>query len=442
MNEGMRPSTLAAVFLLLAASAAAEEFYVPLSSRTELQLTNPSSTRVTLAIERLGGDGARELALEPGQTVSWNEETERVGMLRIAADAAINITAVSHCDPCASRLSVPVLDSHDVLAEGAIPLRAQRRDPAWRSEVLVVNPEDGVALLTVTIHRRDGVVDQSLVRIPGRRMRHVQLDEPGDRVTFHSPSPLLLFGYDSNEHTGARVFTPLTTAIGGKRRSVRSPSSPEPPPPPPPPPDPQTIVLTPSKDNTLYEGNGTVSNGAGVHLFAGATAAGALRRALLAFDVASQIPPGSTITKASLRLEVDQTRAGPVPMTLHRVSADWGQGTSNAGASGDGDGTNARTGDATWLHRFFQNQLWATEGGDFDATADASAVVAGFGDWQTSEAMVARVQGWLDQPETNFGWLIRGGETQSTTAKRFVSRESGQAALRPALTIEFIPSTP
>jgi hypothetical protein len=434
MNEGMRPSTLAAVFLL-AASAAAEEFYVPLSSRTELQLTNPSSTRVTLAIERLGGDGTRELALEPGQTVSWNEETERVGMLRIAADAAIDIKAVSHCDPCASRLAIPVLDSHDVLAEGAIPLRAQRRDPAWRSEVLVVNPEDAVALLTVMVHRGDGVVDQSLVRIPGRRMRHVQLDEPGDRVTFHSQSPLLLFGYDSNERTGARVFTPVSNAVGGKRRSVRSPSSPEPPPP-----DPQTIVLTPSKDNTLYEGNGTTSNGAGAHLFAGATASRGLRRALLAFDVASQIPPGSTITRASLRLEVNQTLAGPVPMTLHRVSADWGQGTSNAGASRDGNGISARTGDATWLHRFFQNQLWATQGGDFDATADATAVVDDFGDWQTSEAMVARVQGWLDQPATNFGWLIRGGESQNTTAKRFISRESGQAALRPALTIEFIPA--
>jgi hypothetical protein len=51
--------------------------------------------------------------------------------------------------------------------------------------------------------------------------------------------------------------------------------------------------------------------------------------------------------------------------------------------------------------------------------------------------MIARIQGWLDQPATNFGWLILGNEDQSPTAKRVDSREA-PAATRPILTVEFV----
>ena len=52
-----------------------------------------------------------------------------------------------------------------------------------------------------------------------------------------------------------------------------------------------TATLNPTKDNTLYEDlSGGLSNGAGSHLFAGVTAAGAARRAVLAFDLAAPSP--------------------------------------------------------------------------------------------------------------------------------------------------------
>ena len=38
--------------------------------------------------------------------------------------------------------------------------------------------------------------------------------------------------------------------------------------------------------------------------------------------------------------------------------------------------------------------------------------------------MVADVQGWLDNPASNFGWLMLGDETAIVTAKRFDTRES------------------
>ena len=46
-----------------------------------------------------------------------------------------------------------------------------------------------------------------------------------------------------------------------------------------------TAVLSPVRDNTLYEDSaGSFSNGAGDYLFAGSTARGSIRRALLAFE--------------------------------------------------------------------------------------------------------------------------------------------------------------
>lgn len=216
-----------------------------------------------------------------------------------------------------------------------------------------------------------------------------------------------------------------------KRRAVRSPS-------PPPVFVAKTVVLTPAKDNTLYLLNdGSRSNGAGVHLFAGMTKSNEPRRALLAFDIASQIPPGSQVTRVVLTVQITKTIAGAHSMKLHRVAADWGEGVSNAGIFSDGGGTVSQPGDATWIHTFFPNQRWINAGGDFDEIADASAAVADLGavSWE-SAAMIARVQQWVDQPSTNFGWIMIGDETRSTTAKQFDSREA-IVETRPSLRVEF-----
>ena len=47
------------------------------------------------------------------------------------------------------------------------------------------------------------------------------------------------------------------------------------------------------------------------------------------------------------------------------------------------------------------------------------------------------VQGWLDDPETNFGWVLLGNEESATTTKRFDSREHEDPTVRPVLRIEF-----
>jgi hypothetical protein len=51
--------------------------------------------------------------------------------------------------------------------------------------------------------------------------------------------------------------------------------------------------------------------------------------------------------------------------------------------------------------------------------------------------MVADVQHWLDHPDINFGWLVRGEESGPRTVRRFDSRESDLPPNRPSLSISY-----
>ncbi|MCH8275022.1 MAG: DNRLRE domain-containing protein [Armatimonadetes bacterium] len=204
-----------------------------------------------------------------------------------------------------------------------------------------------------------------------------------------------------------------------------------------------TVVLGAAKDNTLYEHPmGLLSNGAGQHFFGGKTAVGAIRRGLVAFDVAASIPAGSTIQSVMLTLNMSRTSpfGGPASVDLHRVLEDWGEGTSDAPFQ-EGGGAPSTPGDATWIHTFFPDTFWGTVGGKFDLAASASITVnaIGFYTWGSTTEMVADVQQWLDDPSTDFGWILVGDESRLTTAKRFDTHENPTPAVRPVLRIDFTP---
>ena len=202
------------------------------------------------------------------------------------------------------------------------------------------------------------------------------------------------------------------------------------------------MVLAPSKDNTLYEdAAGSISNGAGLYLFVGNNNRGMTRRALITFDVAGAISAGSTITGVSLTLNVSRTQAGAELVELHRLLADWGEGSSQ-GTGNEGGGGQAAPGDATWVHRFSADQTWQTPGGDFSLPASASISVGpgGLHIWSSAQ-MVADVQGWLDDPSSNFGWILLGAEAGTQTAKRFDSKDNPSTATRPVLTVDFTPAS-
>jgi hypothetical protein len=202
------------------------------------------------------------------------------------------------------------------------------------------------------------------------------------------------------------------------------------------------VTIIASKDNTLYQSaTGAFSNGAGTSFFVGrvgANGGGNARRGLIAFDIAANVPAGASIDSVKLTLRMSKSNVGAQTIALHRVSADWGEGVSNAGGE-EGGGAAATTGDATWIHRFFNTSLWTNAGGDFAAAASASRAVSGIGAyiWGSTPQMVADVQAWLDTPSSNFGWLLLGNESTFPTSKRFDAREHSSAGNRPALTVFF-----
>lgn len=198
-------------------------------------------------------------------------------------------------------------------------------------------------------------------------------------------------------------------------------------------------TLTPIRDTTLYANDSSLSNGAGSRFFAGNTFSGFTRRGLLMFDVAGALPRGSTVTSVRLELTVAQTMAPDLAVDVHRVTSDWGEAGSIAG-SGQGGGALAQPGDATWSHAILPNTPWQSAGGDFVATASASTVCGRTGTFTwTSSQMVADVQGWLQSPGTQFGWIVITQESGAPTARAFHSREAVTSAVRPRLVIAYTP---
>jgi len=202
------------------------------------------------------------------------------------------------------------------------------------------------------------------------------------------------------------------------------------------------VEIGASRDNTLYEeSEGMLSNGSGDHFFVGRNAGNLIRRGLIAFDVAAAISNGSTVNSVTLTLNMSKTIVGPETIELHPTLADWGEGASNADGE-EGTGAEALPGDATWLHTFFDTDFWTAEGGDFDVSASGSTVVDQIGSytWDSTPSMVADVQSWLDDPSTNFGWVLTGDESTFPTSKRFDTRENSPASTHPVLTVEYTTS--
>ena len=60
--------------------------------------------------------------------------------------------------------------------------------------------------------------------------------------------------------------------------------------------------------------------------------------------------------------------------------------------------------------------------------------------WNSTPELVADVQSWLDSPSTNYGWILIGNENESSTAKRFDSKENAIESDRPLLKVIYTPS--
>ena len=170
-----------------------------------------------------------------------------------------------------------------------------------------------------------------------------------------------------------------------------------------------TIEATNIQDNTIAEGDfPDNSSGACDSIFAGNTDRSFARRALMRFNVGAQIPPGSIINSVTLTLTV--TRGGNNPdstMDLHPINAAWTEGTEGCGIRGGGQGEPS-TGGVTWN----------TMPGNGASSGSAPIVGADPAVWSgtgVTDPLVIDVQGWLDNPGSNNGWMVIGDEVNPTT---------------------------
>jgi hypothetical protein len=213
-----------------------------------------------------------------------------------------------------------------------------------------------------------------------------------------------------------------------------------------------SILLFPVADTTLSQ-NWAANNFGGLPFFnAGTTQNFTTNRALLKFDVAGVIAAGARITSVSLTLEVTREPGDGYNLSdfgLHRLLRDWGEGdnVTPAGSTSPGSGAPADPGEANWVYRFAGSaNVWGAPGGapgvDYEPQPSAVTTIYGVGDspytFGSTPQMVADVQAWLDQPQSNFGWLLLSqAESLDFTARRFGSREDSLNT--PQLVVEFSP---
>ncbi|MEI9893253.1 MAG: DNRLRE domain-containing protein [Chthoniobacter sp.] len=220
------------------------------------------------------------------------------------------------------------------------------------------------------------------------------------------------------------------------------------------------VFLGADKDASIVAGNPDNSNGGGPCFFAGTDGNDSPHRALISFNL-SGIPAGATITDVQLTLTLAQVAgsggggggviAHTATVGLFDLNQNWGEGTVESDASGiggTGQGDTAHPGDATWNAAFHQQKSWNNPGGDHAAGASASLFMDNNSagtvyTWASTPQMVADVQGWLNDPSTNFGWeMINADETDPRTFFAFFSSEwatfpGGNADQEPALQVTF-----
>lgn len=204
-----------------------------------------------------------------------------------------------------------------------------------------------------------------------------------------------------------------------------------------------------SADTTLFADAPNHAHGAGSGLFIGNIASGAPRRSLLRFDVSS-LPADVRVLEASLALYVD--RAGIASSStdfasLHRLTESWNEGSADGGTGGAG--TPGAAGDTTWGWRSLGDAAenvagipWQAAGGTFAPAPSAIAALPSKGalTFSTTTGLVADVQGWIERPGSNFGWILLGNEQRDQTARRILSRESVATGLRPELRVRYVAS--
>jgi hypothetical protein len=205
-----------------------------------------------------------------------------------------------------------------------------------------------------------------------------------------------------------------------------------------------SVTLKPAADTTLFSFARENNCGKETTLVVGGINMGAAAcRALLRFDLGTNVPAGAVITNVSLKLRVTKEKgtASAIQTQFHRLTKDWTEGTKT-GKAGGAIGAN---GEATWKSRKKGVADWTGDGaeGDFNPAISATIAIDNTGAYtvNSTEALLTDVRTWLAAPTNNFGWiLVAEQEAVQGSARRIASREDSSQA--PTLTIGFTTPPP
>ena len=180
-----------------------------------------------------------------------------------------------------------------------------------------------------------------------------------------------------------------------------------------------------------------MANGLGQYFFTGNNNQSRTRRGLLAFDLSPLENQDVQINSVTLRLYCSQENSGLQDISMHRVTSDWGVGTSDAPGN-EGGGTAATPDSATWNYAFYDSVAWNNAGGDFIESASATTTVdaVGWYEWSGS-GLVADLEAWISGSSGEFGWAFLGNETTNGTTKRFDSALGPNGARYPELIVDY-----
>lgn len=175
----------------------------------------------------------------------------------------------------------------------------------------------------------------------------------------------------------------------------------------------------------------------------GSTPAG-VRRALLKFDL-STLPTNAVIESAVLRLSVSkrgpESSFAPVSSWVHRLTAEWTEG-SVFFFNENGQGMEPEDEHVTWNYRSYPDLMWTRPGGDYvlraSAEAQVPAVLEPFQEY-ASAGLAADVQHWLENPQSNFGWIIITDEAEEKMGYivHYADRETKLDENKPTLIVQY-----
>lgn len=179
-------------------------------------------------------------------------------------------------------------------------------------------------------------------------------------------------------------------------------------------------------DTTIRKKFPTQTGGNDTELGTGTATDGNIVRSLLKFDV-TPIPEKSIIMSADVSLYLSSTNdPTPINLSMHAMKRSWDENT------------------ATW-NNYSTAGGWTTVGGDYNTTplstvtgvsSVPSNVEEGIKRWSIPTSMVS---GWLYNPESNLGLLLKSTSESTMIYKKFISSESttNPLAYKPKLVVTY-----